>query len=183
MMQDCYSKSTWTHLFTIGSAENAVKNGGSDAYIRCSDGTTSSLPIPAGDLSSNYRAEFHGLKAATEHLIEEDCNQQNFVLPFDAVSALQFLVNGPTHLHTQQLHNSLCTLSNNSRVVLKWVLAHVGIARNKTADRLQRQQQTFLNATSPPHTKKSRPFWNGTRNQPGDWKTMDMTHRKTRLTP
>ena len=80
--------STWTHVFTDGSAENAVRNGGSGAYIHRPDGTTSSLSIPAGDLSSNYRAEVHALKAATELLIEEDCNQQNIVLLSDSLSAL-----------------------------------------------------------------------------------------------
>ena len=136
MMQDCYPKSTWTHAFTGGSAENAVRNGGSGAYIRRSDGTTSSLSIPAGDLSSNYRGEVHALKAATEHLIEEDCSQQNIVLISDSLSALQSLTNGATDLHIQQLHYSLCTLSNNNRVVLQWAPAHVGIAGNETADRL-----------------------------------------------
>ena len=80
MILDRYPKSTWTHVFTDGSAENAVRNGRSGAYIRRPDGTTSSLSIPAGDLSSNYRAEVHALKAATKLLIEEDCNQQNIVL-------------------------------------------------------------------------------------------------------
>ena len=110
MIQSRYPKSTWTHVFTDGSAENAVRNGGSGAYIRCSDETTSSLSIPAGDLSSNCRAEVHALKAATELLIEEDCNQQNIVLLSDSLSALQSLTNGPTDFHTQQLHSSLRTL-------------------------------------------------------------------------
>ena len=136
MIQSRYPKSTWTHVFTDGSAENAVRNRGSGAYIRRPDGTTSSLSIPAGDLSSNYRAEVHALKAATELLIEEDCNQQNIVFLSDSLSALQSLTNGPTDFHTQQLHNSLRTLSDNNRVVLQWVLAHVGIAGNETADRL-----------------------------------------------
>ena len=122
--------------FTADSFYNAIRNGGSGAYIRRSDGTTSSLSIPAGNLSSNNRAEVHVLKAATELLIEEDCNQQNIVLLSDSLSVLQSLTNGPTDHHTQQLHNSLCTLSNNNRVVLQWVPAHVGIAGNKTADRL-----------------------------------------------
>ena len=69
MIQDRYPKSTWTHVFTDGSAENAVRNGGSGAYIRRSHGTTPSLSITAGDLSSNHRAEVHALKAATELLI------------------------------------------------------------------------------------------------------------------
>ena len=77
VIQSRYHKGTWTHFFTDVSAENAVRNGGSGAYIRRPDGTTSSLSIPAGDLSSNYRAKVHALKAATELLIEEDCNQQN----------------------------------------------------------------------------------------------------------
>ena len=136
MIHSRYPKSTWTHVFTDGSAENAVRNGGSGAYICRSDGTTSSLSIPAGDLSSNYRAEVHALKAATELLIEEDCKQQNIVLLTDSLSALQSLTNGPTDFRTQQLHNSLRTLSDNNRVVLQWVPAHVGIAGNETADRL-----------------------------------------------
>ena len=135
MIQSHYPKSTWTYVFTDGSAENAVRNGGSGAYICRSDGTTSSLSIPAGELSPNYRAEVHALKAATELLIEEDCNQQNIVLLSDSLSALQSLTNGPIDFHTQQLHNSLRTLSDN-RVVLQWVPAHVDIAANETADRL-----------------------------------------------
>ena len=92
----------------------------SGAYICHSVGTTSSFSIPAGDMSSNYRAELHALKAATERLIEEDCSHQNIVLLSDSMSALQSLTNGPTDLCTQ-LHNSLCTLSDNNRVVLQWM--------------------------------------------------------------
>ena len=135
MMQDRYLKSIWTIVFTDGSPENADRNRCSVAYIRRLDGTTSSLFIPAGDLSSNYRAELHVLKAATEHLNEEDCSQQNTVLLSDSLSALQSLTNGPTDLLTQQLYNSPSAPSNNNSIVLQWVPAHVGIAGNKTADR------------------------------------------------
>ena len=144
IIQDRNPKSTWTHVFTDGSAENAVRNGGSGAYNRYSDGTTSSFSIPAGDLSSNYRAEVHALKAATELLIDEDCNQQNIVLLADSLSAVKSLTNGPTDLRTQQLHKSLCTLSNNNGVVLQWVPAHVGIAGNETADRLAKYSSKTL---------------------------------------
>ena len=45
-------------------------------------------------------------------------------------------MNGPTDFPTQQLHNILCTLSNNNMAVLQWVSGHNGIAGNETADRL-----------------------------------------------
>ena len=135
MMQECYPKSTWTHVFTDDSADNTVRNEGSGAYSHCPDGTASSLSIPVGDLSSNCKAELRTLKAATEHLMEEDCSQQNIVLFSDSLPALQSLMNGPTDFPTQQLHNSLSILSNN-KIVLQWVPAHVGIAGNETADRL-----------------------------------------------
>ena len=74
------------------------------------------------------------LKAATEHLTEEDFSQKNTVLLSDSLSALQSLTNGPTDLRTKQLLNSLCALSNNNKVLPQW--AHVGIAGFETADRL-----------------------------------------------
>ena len=66
MMQDRYPKCTLTFVLTDGSPENAVRNGGSDAYIRRPDGTTSSFSIPAFDLGSSSRAEVQALKAATD---------------------------------------------------------------------------------------------------------------------
>ena len=148
-----YPKSTWTHVFTDGSAESAVRYGGSGAYIRRQDGTTSSLSIQAGDLRSNYRAELHALKASTELLIEEYCRQHS-------LSALQSLTNCPTDLPTQQLHNSFCALSNNNKVVLQRVPAHVGITRNARGCRQtgKGSSKNSLNPTSPPHTKRSRFF-------------------------
>ena len=45
----------------------------------------------------------------------------------------------------------------------------------------QRQQQNSLNLTSPPHTKKSRPFWNRSRNQPGDKKNNGYDPQKDQI--
>ena len=41
IMQNSYPKSKWTHVFTDGSAENAVRNRGSVVYIHRPDGTPS----------------------------------------------------------------------------------------------------------------------------------------------
>ena len=136
LIQDRYPISTWTQVYTDGSAENAVRNGGSGIYIRHPDKTTTSLSMPTGDLSSNYRAEVHALTAATKHLLQESCSQQHIVLLTDSLSALQALVSGPSELPTRQLHQALSTLSHNNHVVLQWIPAHVGIAGNEAADRL-----------------------------------------------
>ncbi|KAK7097114.1 hypothetical protein V1264_004138 [Littorina saxatilis] len=136
MIQDRYPHCTWTHVYTDGSSENAVRNGGSGVYIRRPNGTTTSLSVPAGDLSSNYRAELHALITAAEHAAGEDRSRQNIVLLTDSLSALQSLLSGPTDLPTRQLDNCLSTLSQHNKVVLQWIPAHVGIAGNEEADRL-----------------------------------------------
>ena len=112
MTQDRCPKSSWTCVFTDGSAENAVRNRGS--------GATSSLSIPAGDLSPSYRAEVHAPKAATEHLIEEDCNQQNIVLLSDSLSTLQSLTNGLTDLsHSAAIQKPVYSVKQKQSIVLQ----------------------------------------------------------------
>ena len=156
MMQDRSPKSTWTHVFTDGSTENAVGKESSGDYISRPDGTTAFLSSPAGDLSPNYRAVVHTLKAATELLIKEDYNQQNIVLLSDSLSALQSLTNVPTDIRTQQLHN---------RVVLQWVPAQVSIAGDKTVDRPAKAAAKLPQPTSPPYTKNSRQISPETKNK------------------
>ncbi|XP_070180097.1 uncharacterized protein [Littorina saxatilis] len=151
MIQDRYPHCTWTHVYTDGSSENAVRNGGSGVYIRRPNGTTTSLSVPAGDLSSNYRAELHALITAAEHAAGEDRSRQNIVLLTDSLSALQSLLSGPTDLPTRQLDNCLSTLSQHNKVVLQWIPAHVGIAGNEEADsRWQKEVRDFPNHTTPP---------------------------------
>ena len=45
----------------------------------------------------------------------------------------------------------------------------------------QRQHQISLNPISPPHTKKSRPFWNRSRNQHEDWKKHEYDPQKDQI--
>ena len=100
------------------------------------DGTTFTLSVPEGLLSSNYRAEVQALNAATEHLIDRGGNGQNIVLLTDSLSALQSLMSGPTYHFTRQLQNNLEALSQHSKVVLQWILAHVETRGNEMADML-----------------------------------------------
>ena len=48
---------TWIKSYTDGSADQAVKNGGSGIYTTYPDKTPSSIAIPAGKRCTNYKAE------------------------------------------------------------------------------------------------------------------------------
>ena len=135
MMDKRYPQSSWIHAFTDGSAENAVRNGGSGAFIKFPNNPSASLSTPVGDLCSNYRAEMQALQAAARYLAERE-QHQNIVFLTDSLSALQSIMSGPTDHPTKQLCDSLKILSQQNNVILQWIPAHVGIRGNETADQL-----------------------------------------------
>ena len=49
MLEEKYPKADWTHVYTDGSEEDAVRNGGSDVFIR----------IPVGQTVSYSNASLH----------------------------------------------------------------------------------------------------------------------------
>ena len=48
MLHTAYSASDWTRVYTDGSAEAAIKNGGSGIYVRYPDGKTTSRSLLEG---------------------------------------------------------------------------------------------------------------------------------------
>ena len=70
LIADRFPHTAWTHVYTDGSAEEGMKNGGRGVYIRYSDGDTTSLSVPGGLQCSNYRAEILAISTAAEHLLE-----------------------------------------------------------------------------------------------------------------
>jgi hypothetical protein len=56
-----YPRNTWTHVYTDGSSQNAVRNGGSGIFVKHPDGDSHSISVPAAILCSNYRAELQTL--------------------------------------------------------------------------------------------------------------------------
>ena len=136
MMDIRYPQSSWIQAFTDGSAENAVRNGGSGVLIKFPGDTPDSLSIPVGDLCSNYRAELEALQAAAKYLTERDDRRRNIVFLTDSLSALQCIMSGPTDHPSKELCDSLQILSQQNNVVLQWIPAHVGIRGNETADQL-----------------------------------------------
>ena len=60
-----YIATTWTHIYTDGSAENAIRNGGCGVFIKRPGLPSVSLSKPGGSLCSNYKAALYN---ATEAL-------------------------------------------------------------------------------------------------------------------
>ncbi|KAF0294476.1 Hermansky-Pudlak syndrome 1 [Amphibalanus amphitrite] len=61
-------RATW--LWTDGSVEGGVKDGGSGAVVIWSDGEEEDLKTPAGRHCSSYRAEMLALASGLEHLLD-----------------------------------------------------------------------------------------------------------------
>ena len=86
LIADRFPHTAWTHVYTDGSAEEGMKNGGSGVYIRYSDGDTTSLSVPGGLQCSNYRAEILAISTAAEHLLESRKKMGNMAIFTDSFS-------------------------------------------------------------------------------------------------
>ncbi|XP_076455528.1 uncharacterized protein LOC143290127 [Babylonia areolata] len=86
-----YPPDTWARAYTDGSAEEAVKNGGSGVYIRFPDGKTISTSVAIGTLSTNFRAEACALLLTAQTFSQEDTLPTNTVFLTDCKSILQSL--------------------------------------------------------------------------------------------
>ena len=136
LIADRFPHTAWTHVYTDGSAEEGMKNGGNGAYIRYSDGDTTSLSVPGGLQCSNYRAEILAISTAAEHLLESTKEMGNIAIFTDSLSTLQALNSADPDQMIQGLHSSLAKLIAKFTVSLQWVPAHVGLIGNEKADRL-----------------------------------------------
>ena len=158
LIADRFPHNVWTHVYTDGSEEERMKNGGSGVYIKYPDGDTTSLSVPGGLQCSNYRAERLAICTAAEHLLESWKNMGNIAIFTDSLSTLQALNSVDSDQMIQGLHFSLAKLTAQFSVSLQWVPAHVELTGNEKADRLAKlgsqapQTQnpvTYREATSP----------------------------------
>ena len=136
LIDQSYPSHTWTHVYTDGSADKAILNGGSGVYIRYIDGTTQTLHEPVGKSSTNYKAELQALSSAAKIVSDRDTPPSCIVFLTDSLSALQSLQQGPSDTVTTELWKNLQVLTSRSKVVLQWIPAHSGIAGNEIADKL-----------------------------------------------
>ncbi|KAK7110703.1 hypothetical protein V1264_014534 [Littorina saxatilis] len=132
MIADQYPCESWIHVYTDGSATDAVDNGGAGVYASFPEGHTTTTNIPTGKHCSDYSAEIQALVQATSIIQDSfsECLQAVFLT--DALSVLEALAGGKLPHLMEKLHN----VEQQRRVVLQWLPAHCGIRGNERADKL-----------------------------------------------
>ena len=149
MIDTCYSGHSWTHIFTDGSATEAVKNGGAGVYIRYTDGEITKLSFSGGRRCTNYRAELIAIKEAIAFILEKDKECRKVVIFSDSLSALQALESNSTEEIIIEILNLIQRLCESSILTLQWVPAHVGLHGNEMADKLAKEGSLLAQPDTP----------------------------------
>ena len=83
-----YPCDSWTRVYTDGSAEDAVRNGGAGVYVQHIVDNEEHVSIPTGLHSTNYKAEAMALEEAATILERAERKKGNVVFLTDALSVL-----------------------------------------------------------------------------------------------
>ena len=130
MIEAQYNPREWTHVFTDGSSEEAVINGGAGIFIKHTDGTLTSRAFPTGRFSSNFRAEAAVLLHAAQILYRLSHPTPKIAFFTDCISLLQGLQSTKNDQQLTGIRTALYNLSRQSTVILQWVPYHCGVNGN-----------------------------------------------------
>ena len=137
-LHNTYPPESWIRIFTDGSAENAVKNGGGGIFIQFPEGTEEKNYTPTGLLSTNYKAETVALERAAKHINLMLQSHHNIVFLSDALSVLLSLMRNQEK-DNNSLTGALAELSANHNVTLQWIPSHCDLYGNEMADQLAKE--------------------------------------------
>nr|KAG5710959.1 hypothetical protein BaRGS_013693 [Batillaria attramentaria] len=147
MIEANYHPAEWTHAFSDGSSEGAVKNGGAGVFIKYTDGNSTSKALPTGKISSNFRAEAAALLCATSLLLNAEPTPPKIVFFTDCRSLLQSLQKPSTEKQLADIQENIRQLSRRSTVFLQWLPSHCGISGNEKADELSKTGSSMKQPT------------------------------------
>ena len=146
MLEEKCLQSNWAHIYTNGSAEDSVRNGGSGVFVRTRTGQTVSYSNATGRKCSNFNAEILALHNAVAYIAK--MKPQKTAILTDSKAALQSLISNTPDQPLHQLLKDLQLLPHECTVVLQWIPAHCGIPGNERVDRLAKSGSKELQPLS-----------------------------------
>ena len=133
-----YPCDSWTRVYTDGSAEDAVRNGGAGVCVQHSVDDEEHVSMPTGIHSTNYKAEAMALEEAATILERSERTKNNVVFLTDALSVLQSIKSNKDK-EQHSLFTKLTDLSKRYNTTLQWIPAHCDLRGNELADTLAKQ--------------------------------------------
>ena len=125
-----YPATTWTHIYTDGSAENVIRSGGCGVFIRDQDcllvHCQNQMEVCAPTTKRNSNAT-------------EERKPKKAVFLSDSLSALQSVTSETPDDSQKRLMDNINELAQSTKFVLQWIAAHTGIAGNEIADQLAKE--------------------------------------------
>ena len=140
-IEEKYPNQDWTYIFTDGSADQAVRNGGAGVYIKYPGGNEENISLATGCYSTNYQAEAVAIKTGAVHIQHSTETSQKVVFFSDALSVLQTLKSGKEK-ELNELFSALSALCQNHQVTLQWIPSHCDVQGNEKADILAKEGST-----------------------------------------
>ena len=134
-LDDEYPQHCWIRVYTDGSAQNAVKNGGAGIYIEYPNNSRDTVKIPTGKFCHNYDAEIQAIVVAIKKLLNTNLGPHPVVFLTDARSVLQAL----QYKKLPDLQILLYEMCRHCTVKMQWIPSHCGIPGNESADRLAKE--------------------------------------------
>ena len=122
-----YPQEARIHVFTDGSAANAVTNGRAEILVHFQGGQKATANMTVRKHCSNYHAETETLMQAVSIMQASDHDCKQVVFLSDALPVLQAYQNHKL----PNLTKALQQVAANRRAVLQWIPAHCGISGNE----------------------------------------------------
>ena len=140
-----YPHESWIHVYTDGSATNAVQDGGAGSIIFLQGGQTIENSTATGKHCTNYSAEVKALEQGAKAVDDLTDQTSDVVFLTDSRSALDAIQNQNEPNLIRILNGSL----GKRRVVLQWIPAHCGINGNEMADKLAKRGAAMTQHDNP----------------------------------
>ena len=130
-VDELYPQDAWIHVYTDGSATNAIGDSGAGSTIYLQGGQQIKHSVATGKHCTNYGAEIKALEQGAKAIDDLTDQTTDVLFITDSRFALDALHN-QSEPHLSRIVNSIL----EKRVVLQWIPAHCGINGNEIADKL-----------------------------------------------